>query len=89
MSIPLSTSSSEESNIQYIESSKYCYVHAQFTALRAVTECREGLDQTEVTGVWRKSHDKQLLNLYASTNIVRARKSKQRGVLHLGDMRNS
>jgi hypothetical protein len=31
----------------------------------------------EVTGVWRKLHNKELHNLYSSTNIIRVVKSRR------------
>jgi hypothetical protein len=46
-----------------------------------------------VTGSWRRLHNKELLNIYASPNIIRMIKSRRmRWVWHvayMGEMRNA
>jgi len=37
-----------------------------------------GLKSQEVTGDWRRLHNKELHNLYASPNIIRVMKSRRR-----------
>jgi len=46
-----------------------------------------GLNRDEVTGEWRKLHNKELNNLYSSPNIVRVIKSRRmRWVGHVARM---
>jgi hypothetical protein len=52
-----------------------------------------GRKREEVAGGWRRLHDEELHNLYASPNIIRAVKSRRmRWVVHVrckGEMRNT
>jgi hypothetical protein len=52
-----------------------------------------GPRRQEVAGVWRRLHNKELHNLYASPDIIRVIKSKRmrwkKHVSHIGDMRNA
>jgi hypothetical protein len=52
-----------------------------------------GPKREEVTGYWRRLHNEELHNLYASPNVIRAIQVKESGwarhVAHMGEMRNS
>jgi hypothetical protein len=52
-----------------------------------------GLKRGEVTGCWRRLHNEELRNLYASPNIMRVIKSRRMRlaghVAHMGEMRNA
>jgi len=51
-----------------------------------------GTKREEVVGSWRRLHNEELLNLYASPNIIRVMKSRRMiwvgYVAHMGEMRN-
>jgi hypothetical protein len=51
-----------------------------------------GTKREEVVGSWRRLHNEELLNLYASPNIIRVMKSRRMiwvgDVAHIGEMRN-
>jgi hypothetical protein len=52
-----------------------------------------GPNWEEVTGGWRRLHNEQLRNLYASLdiiNVIKTRRMRWTGqVAHMGDMRNA
>jgi hypothetical protein len=52
-----------------------------------------GPKREEVAGGWRRLHNEELHNLYASPNIIRVRKSgsvvRAGHVAHMGEMRNA
>jgi len=51
-----------------------------------------GSEREEVAGGWRRLHNEELHNLYASQNVIRAIKSRRMRwaghVAHVGEMRN-
>jgi hypothetical protein len=52
-----------------------------------------GLVRAEVTGIWRKQHNKEFHNLYSSPDIITMMKSRSmrwtEHIAHMGEMRNT
>jgi len=48
-----------------------------------------GPKREEVAGGWRRMHDEELHNLYASPNIMKVIRSRTRWARHVAEMRNA